>query len=105
MSRATATFSVSLPPEMAEQVERVRKHEHRTRSELVREALRSYIRAANIDTLRAKAEALPQDEPMPDEVAAVRQGTAEFRRGRHRNLSRVRHELLRPARPARRKKP
>jgi hypothetical protein len=35
MSRTTSTFSISLPPEMATEVERVRKEEHRTRSELV----------------------------------------------------------------------
>jgi Arc/MetJ-type ribon-helix-helix transcriptional regulator len=40
MSRTTSTFPISLPPEMATEVERVRKEEHCTRSELVREALR-----------------------------------------------------------------
>ena len=45
MSRTTATFSVSLPPEMAAELEQVRTEEHRTRSELVREALRQYIGA------------------------------------------------------------
>jgi metal-responsive CopG/Arc/MetJ family transcriptional regulator len=44
MSRITATFSISLPPEMAAELERVRKEEHRTRSELVRESLREYFR-------------------------------------------------------------
>ena len=48
MSRTTATFSVSVPPEMAGEIERVRKSEHRTRSELVREALRHYIRAGRV---------------------------------------------------------
>jgi len=43
MTRTTAKFSVSLPAEMAEKLELVRKWEHRTRSELVREALRQYI--------------------------------------------------------------
>jgi hypothetical protein len=38
MSRTTATFSISLPPEMGVVLERVLKDEHRTRSELVREA-------------------------------------------------------------------
>jgi metal-responsive CopG/Arc/MetJ family transcriptional regulator len=42
MYRIIATFSVSLPPEMAEELEEVMKEEHRTRSELVREALRRY---------------------------------------------------------------
>jgi hypothetical protein len=42
MRRTTATFSVSLPPEMMEELEQVRKAERRTRSELIREALRRY---------------------------------------------------------------
>jgi metal-responsive CopG/Arc/MetJ family transcriptional regulator len=33
---------------MAEELERVRKQEHRTRSELIREALRQYFRALNV---------------------------------------------------------
>lgn len=46
MSRNTTTFSISLPPEMMEEIERVRKTEHRTRSELIREALRRYFEAS-----------------------------------------------------------
>lgn len=45
MARKTATFSISLPPEMLIEIERVRKEEHRTRSELIREALRRYFNA------------------------------------------------------------
>lgn len=44
VSRTTETFSISLPPEMAVELERVRKQEHRTRSELIREALRQYLK-------------------------------------------------------------
>jgi Arc/MetJ-type ribon-helix-helix transcriptional regulator len=36
-------MTISLPPEMIQEVEEVRKAEHRTRSELVREALRTYF--------------------------------------------------------------
>ena len=46
MARITATFSVSLPLEMAATLEQVRREEHRTRSELVREALRQYFWAS-----------------------------------------------------------
>jgi len=46
MARTTATFTISIPPEMAVELEKVRKTEHRTRSELVREALRRYVAAA-----------------------------------------------------------
>ena len=45
MARVTVTFSISLPPEMAAELEDIRKKEHRTRSELLREALRRYVSA------------------------------------------------------------
>ena len=38
------TLSVTLPPEMLDKAERLAKKEHRTMSELVREALRQYER-------------------------------------------------------------
>jgi metal-responsive CopG/Arc/MetJ family transcriptional regulator len=43
--RTRASITISLPPEMVKDMERVRKAEHRTRSELVREALRTYFTA------------------------------------------------------------
>jgi CopG family transcriptional regulator/antitoxin EndoAI len=43
MPRTTKTITISLPPEMAEQVEKIRREEGRTKSELLREALRQYI--------------------------------------------------------------
>ncbi len=43
MARVTVTFTISLPPKMAEEIEEIMKKEHRTRSELVREALRQYV--------------------------------------------------------------
>jgi predicted DNA-binding protein len=45
MSRTTAKFSISLPPEMMAILDEVMTDEHRTRSELVREALRQYFNA------------------------------------------------------------
>ena len=40
--RTTKVLSVSLPPEMFSWAEEVARSEHRTMSELVREALRAY---------------------------------------------------------------
>ena len=40
MARTTKIITLSLPPEMAAQIEKLRKEEGRTRSELLREALR-----------------------------------------------------------------
>lgn len=50
MARVTVTFSISLPPEMAKELEEIRKKEHRTRSELLREALRCYVSNAKDDS-------------------------------------------------------
>ena len=41
--RPSQTFTVSLPPELAEEVDRLAAAEHRTRSELFREAFRRYL--------------------------------------------------------------
>ena len=62
MARAgtTRTFTISFPPDLAEQVERLAKKESRTTSELFREAFRAYraerIRAA-FDDLHARVKA------------------------------------------------
>jgi predicted transcriptional regulator len=50
MQRATRQFTISLPPELAEQVSALAKVESRTISELFREAFRTY-RTARVRTL------------------------------------------------------
>jgi Arc/MetJ-type ribon-helix-helix transcriptional regulator len=74
--RETITVTVSLPPAMAEQVERARKAEHRTRSELVREALRFYLSARR----------LPAELPTASEARAYRRGMAAYKRGNYVTL-------------------
>jgi Arc/MetJ-type ribon-helix-helix transcriptional regulator len=63
-------MTVSLPPALVRQFEEVRKKESRTRSELVREALRAYFESR-----------YPAAEPTKAELAALRRGRAAFRRG------------------------
>lgn len=43
MGRTTRTITLSLPQEMVDKIEELMKAEHRTRSELLREALRRYV--------------------------------------------------------------
>ncbi len=90
--RTRQTFTVSLPPEMARQVERLRKLEHRTRSELMREALRTYF-----------ARQLPEAETSRAERRTLARGRAEFARGEFRSLNQVLYALGRRPRPLRRK--
>lgn len=101
MPRTTATFSISVPPEMADELERVRKVEHRTRSELVREALRQYIRAASVRSVKERIAMLPEAEATGDEVDAIEAGRREFRTKRPIAIS---HALGRQPQRSRSKK-
>jgi len=74
--RTTEIMTVSLPPEMLRQFEEVRKRESRTRSELVREALRVYFE-----------QRYPTVQPTRAEIAALRRGRSAARRGDSVSLS------------------
>jgi predicted transcriptional regulator len=51
--RTTKTLSVTLPPEMLTRAEQLARKEHRTMSELVREALRQYEHKSWWDEINA----------------------------------------------------
>ena len=86
-------MSFSLPPAMVKQFEEVRKKESRTRSELVREALRSYFE-----------QRYPAVQPTKAERAALRRGRAAFRRGNSVSLSTFLHDVERPNHKSRAKR-
>lgn len=50
----TTKILVSLPEKFLDDVDRVATEEHRTRSELVREALRAYLEARQVRKVRLK---------------------------------------------------
>lgn len=104
MSRTSATFSVSLPPAMASELERVRRKEHRTRSELVREALRHYIRIADARLVQERVGKLREEDPEADEIAAIEQGRREFRKGGFVDLRKLHNDLGRHRQQPRSKK-
>ena len=60
----TRTFTISFPPDLAEQVERLAARESRTTSELFREAFRTY-RAERIRTLFDNLHAQVQANGVP----------------------------------------
>ena len=68
--RTREAITISLPPAMIQAVERVRKAEHRTRSELIREALRLYF---NPD-LTARIARLPVYTPTARELREIEKG-------------------------------
>lgn len=80
--RTRQTITISLPPEMADQVEKTMRAEHRTRSELVREALRTYISIRKF----------PEETPTPAELRAIRRGRAAYERGDYVTLDELRRE-------------
>jgi Arc/MetJ-type ribon-helix-helix transcriptional regulator len=91
--RETSTFTVSLPPAMAKQIEKVMKTEHRTRSELVREALRVYF----------NVRVLPTERPTAAEARAYRRGMAAYKRGDYVTLGDYANGMDRSPRRARKK--
>ena len=75
---------------MAREVEKTMKAEHRTRSELVREALRTYISIRRFS----------QENPTPSELRAIRRGEAAYRRGDYISLNEYFRDMdRRPGRP------
>jgi len=75
-------MTISLPPAMLHEFERVRKAESRTRSELVREALRAYFENR-----------YPVVEASKAELRAIRRGRAEIKRGHYVTLDQLLHDL------------
>ena len=95
ITKPRTKLSISLPAAMVEEVERTRHVEHRTRSELVREALRTYF-AMN---------RLPEEGPTPEEIRALRRGRAAVARGDFVTLDELsaRYQLDHPRGRTRRK--
>jgi len=51
--RATRTWSISLPPRLEKEAEKAAKEENRTKSELIREALRRYLEGRRFRELQS----------------------------------------------------
>jgi Arc/MetJ-type ribon-helix-helix transcriptional regulator len=66
--RTTKVYSITMPPEMARQAERLAKKENRTMSELMREALRRYQQPSVVFDIR---EYIRQLAPTPPPYQAI----------------------------------
>jgi len=91
--RTTQTLSISISPAQLRQAERLARKEHRTMSELVREALRRYQEQKSGEdvgnTLLAALRALQQDARSKGTSRLTRrQVTAEIRSARRDRASR-----------------
>lgn len=87
--RSTDTLTISLPPAMVKQMERVQKEENRTRSELLREAWRQYFESR-----------YGAYTPTKSELAAIRKGRAAIKRGEFVTLEQLLNDLDYPHRKA-----
>ena len=56
--RTAKVISLSLPPEMEKEVQKVAKEEHRTISELLREAFRQYLANRDLASVRKEGRSI-----------------------------------------------
>ena len=65
----------------------MREREHRTRSEILREALHRYI------TVTERGRMIPVEDTLPEEIEAMRRADEEHARGECVRLEDLQHEL------------
>ncbi len=70
------SVTISLPGEMLEELDRLRKRLHRSRSELLREAFRQYAAGGS-------ARKIPIVDPEPGELDALEHGRRQTERGEY----------------------
>lgn len=78
--RKTVVWTISLPPQMAEKAEALARLEDRSKSELVREALRQYVALREWEQMQAKASRKAQAFGITDE-GKVEEIIDEMRQG------------------------
>ena len=88
--RSRKLVTISLPPPLLKEAERVAKEENRSKSELLREALRFYVETRDLRKKAAKdrlfelidaAQERAAGTPKPDVRAIVREAVAAARKG------------------------
>lgn len=67
MARKSSILSISLPPDLALDLDSAAKQEMRSRSELVREAVRQYVLAAKWKALRQNAALKAAEQGLKEE--------------------------------------
>lgn len=70
--RTAKVVSISLPPDMEKEVQKVAKEEHRTISELLREAFRQYLANRDLASIRSEGRKIARRMKIkPDDVAKI----------------------------------
>jgi metal-responsive CopG/Arc/MetJ family transcriptional regulator len=86
-TRDTKSLTISLPSQLVAKLDRVREREHRSRSEILREALRRYITRAE------RGRMIPVEDALPEEIEAMRRADEEYARGECMRLEDLQREL------------
>ena len=86
-------MTISLPPAMLKEVEAASKAEHRTHSELIREALRTYLYRRYPVVAATEAE-----------LAGIARGRAQIKKGHFVTVEQLAHDLETANRTPRRKR-
>jgi metal-responsive CopG/Arc/MetJ family transcriptional regulator len=79
------TLTTTLPPDELAEFDRVCDRQSLSRSQALREAIRWYIGA-----MRSLP---PAEEPLPDEIEAIRRGKEQIARGEYIRLQDLQREL------------
>lgn len=87
--RTRKNLSVSLPAPMVELLDRASRLQHRTRSELIREAVHEYF-----------SRRIPVAEATPEEEHEMQRGLEEHARGEYVTLEKLLHDLEDRTQPA-----
>jgi metal-responsive CopG/Arc/MetJ family transcriptional regulator len=70
--RTAKVISLSLPPEMEAEVQKIAKEEHRTTSELLREAFRQYLTNRDLSTIRKEGRKIAKKMKLnPEDIVKV----------------------------------
>jgi predicted transcriptional regulator len=82
----TVAISVELPEETVRELDALAASRHCSRSEMLKQAVDRIVWQARID-------AIPEDDPTPDEVAAIERGRKAHARGETVSLEEVLRDL------------
>ena len=86
---SSKVISVSIPSEMLPDIDEAARREHRSRADIVREALRRYLASGRV---------IPVGDIEPDELAAIERGRAQIEQGEFVRLEDLQRELGLPTR-------
>ena len=87
--RTTRSVTISLPPVLVDELDRIRRRDRRSRSELLRDALERYLATSQISRVAVAR---------PEETAAIRLGREDLARGAAVRLEDIQNELGLPTR-------